>query len=135
VVAELFRLRPERTDTSGATNINDPNYSEPLPGIDALGGKLDPTLSYKFVKRSNGKILSVFQASTAAGAMLDAEVDNGNPTLSQQLLILGNRDGCFQIASLNPGAGNTTNVLDDSGGIQRSGKPHHPIAVRKRPGT
>jgi arabinogalactan endo-1,4-beta-galactosidase len=108
-------------DTSGATNINDPNYSEPLPGIDALGGKLDATLSYKFVNRSNGKILSVFQASTDAGAMLDAEVDNGNPTLSQQLRIRSNSDGYFQIASLNPGAGGTTNVLDDSGGSSAAG--------------
>src|ERR1022692_2692775 len=41
--------------------------------------------------------------------------------LSQQWRITGNSDGYFQIASLNPGAGNTTNVLDDSGGSTLSG--------------
>jgi arabinogalactan endo-1,4-beta-galactosidase len=110
-------------DTSGTTNINDPNYSATLPGLDALGGKLDPTLNYKFVNRASGNILSVFQASTAAGAMLDAEADNGNPTLSQQWRITSNDDGYFQIASLNPGAGNTTNVLDNSAGSSAAGNP------------
>jgi arabinogalactan endo-1,4-beta-galactosidase len=108
-------------DTSGTTNTSDPNYSAPLPGIDALGGKLDPTLSYKFANRANGKILSVFQASTVAGAMLDAETDNGNPALNQQWQISSNNDGYFHIASLNPGAGNATNVLDNSGGSSTAG--------------
>ena len=88
-----------------------------LPGIDALGGKLDSTLSYKFVNLSNGQILSVYQASTAPGALLDAEADSGTPTSSQQWRITSNDDGYFQIASLNPGA----NVLDDSGGSTSSG--------------
>jgi alpha-L-fucosidase len=86
-----------------------------------VGGKLDSTLGYKFVNFSSGRILSVFQASTAAGAMLNAAVDNGNPTLSQQWRITSNNDGFFQIASLNPGAGSTTNMLDDSGGSTVSG--------------
>ena len=111
----------DNADASGSTNVNAPNYSMLLPGIDALGGKLDPILSYKFVNLGSDRILSVFQASTAAGAQLDAEVDNGNPTLSQQWRITSNNDGYFQIASLNPGAGNATNVLDDSGGSTFSG--------------
>jgi arabinogalactan endo-1,4-beta-galactosidase len=108
-------------DASGSANVAASNYSMLLPGIDALGGKLDSTLSYKFINLGSGRILSVFQASAAAGALLDAEADNGNPTLSQQWRITGNNDGYFQIASLNPGAGNTTNVLDDSGGSALSG--------------
>jgi len=111
----------DNADTSGSTNVTASNYSTLLPGIDALGGKLDPTLSYKFVSLSSGLILSVSQASTAGGALLDVEVDNGNPTLSQQWRITSNNDGYFQIASLNPGAGNATNVLDDSGGSTVSG--------------
>lgn len=103
-------------DSSGTTEVNDPSYSELLPGIDALGGKLDSTLSYKFVNRSSGNILSVFQGSSSAGALLDAEADSGSPTLSQQWRITSNQDGYFQIASLNPGVGTTTNALDDSGG-------------------
>jgi hypothetical protein len=31
------------------------------------------------------------------------------------------KDGYFQIASLNPGAGNTTNAMDDSGGSLSDG--------------
>lgn len=94
-----------------------------LPAIDALGGKLDAALSYKFINLSNGQILSVAQASNAAGAQLDTQADNGNPTLSQQWRITSNNDGYFRVASLNPGAGHTTNVLDDSGGSTLSGSP------------
>jgi arabinogalactan endo-1,4-beta-galactosidase len=113
----------DNADASGSTNVAASNYSRLLPGIDALGGKLDPTLSYKFVNLSTGQILSIFQASNAAGALLDTEADNGNPALSQQWRITSNNDGYFQIASLNPGAGNTTNVLDDSAGSSSSGNP------------
>ncbi len=108
-------------DTSGTTNVNDPTYSELLPGMDALGGKLDSTLSYKFVNRSSGNILSVYQGSNSSGAMLNAESDSGSPTHSQQWRITSNHDGNFQIASLNPGAGSTTNVLDDSAASTANG--------------
>jgi arabinogalactan endo-1,4-beta-galactosidase len=108
-------------DSSGTTNVNDPTYSELLPGIDALGGNLDATLSYKFVNRSNGNILAVYQASNSSGAFLDAEPNSGSPTLSQQWRITSNQDGYFQIASLNPGAGNTTNALDNSGASTTNG--------------
>ena len=113
---ELFN----NADSSGTTDVNDPSYSELLPAIDALGGKLDSTLSYKLVNRSDGNILSIFQGSSSAGALLDAEGDSASPT-SQQWRITSNPDGYFQIASLNPGAENTTNVLDDSGGSTTSG--------------
>jgi arabinogalactan endo-1,4-beta-galactosidase len=108
-------------DSSGTTNVNDPTYSELLPGIDALGGNLDATLSYKFVNRSNGNILAVYQASNSSGAFLDAEPNSGSPALSQQWRITSNQDGYFQIASLNPGAGNTTNALDNSGASTTNG--------------
>jgi arabinogalactan endo-1,4-beta-galactosidase len=108
-------------DSSGTTNVNDPSYSELLPGIDALGGNLDATLSYKFVNRSSGQILSVYQGSSAPGALLDAAANSGSPSLSQQWTITSNLDGYFQVASLNPGAGATTNALDDSGASTTSG--------------
>jgi hypothetical protein len=111
----------DNADASGTTNVNASNYSALLPGSDALGGGLDPTLSYMFINRSSGNLLSVYQASTAAGALLDAEAYNGSPGLSQQWRISSNNDGYFQIASLNPGAGGTTNVLDDMGGSTASG--------------
>ncbi len=111
----------DNADSSGTTNVQAPNYSAALPGLDALGGKLDPSLSYKFLNRSSGMILAVYQASTAAGAELDAEADSVAPTLSQQWRITSNGDGYFQLASLEPGAGNTTNVLDDSNGSTSAG--------------
>jgi arabinogalactan endo-1,4-beta-galactosidase len=108
-------------DNSGTTDVNNPNYSELLPGIDALGGNLDPTLSYKFVNRRSGKILSAYQSSNAPGAWLNAETDSGSPTLSQQWRVTSNPDGYFQIASLDPGTGDTAKALDDSGGSTTSG--------------
>jgi len=108
-------------DSSGTTNVGDPSYSELLPGMDALGGNLDSSMSYKLVNRSSGNILSVYQGSNAAGALLNAEANSGTPTLSQQWSISSNLDGYFQIASLNPGAGSTTNVLDDSGASTTNG--------------
>ncbi|MGA7286697.1 MAG: RICIN domain-containing protein [Terriglobales bacterium] len=89
--------------------------------MDALGGKLDANVSYKFVNRSSGEILSVYQGSNVPGALLDAETDSGSPSLSQQWRISSNHDGYFQIASLNPGAGNTINALDDMGASTTSG--------------
>jgi arabinogalactan endo-1,4-beta-galactosidase len=108
-------------DSSGTTNATDPSYSALLPGIDALGGDLDSTLSYKLVNRSSGNILAVYQAFNSSGALLDAEANSGSPTLSQQWRITSNQDGYFQIANLNPGAGSTTNVLDDAGGSTTNG--------------
>jgi arabinogalactan endo-1,4-beta-galactosidase len=108
-------------DNSGTTNVNDPSFSELLPGIDALGGNLDATLSYKFVNRSSGQILSVYQGTSAPGALLNAAADSGSPSLSQQWGITSNLDGYFQVASINPGAGSTTNVLDNSGASTTSG--------------
>ena len=111
----------DNADAAGSTDVTASTYSMLLPGIDALGGKLDPTLTYKFVNLSSGQILSVFQASNAAGAPLDAEADNESLTLSQQWRITGDNNGYFRIASLNPGTANAINVLDNSGGSTLSG--------------
>jgi arabinogalactan endo-1,4-beta-galactosidase len=43
---ELFN----NADGSGTTNVNDPSYSDLLPGIDAIRGKADPAVKYKLVK-------------------------------------------------------------------------------------
>jgi arabinogalactan endo-1,4-beta-galactosidase len=111
----------DNADSSGTTNVNAANYSALLPAMDALGGKLDATLSYAFINRSSGLILAVFQGSTASGAMLDAETNSAAPAASQLWQISSNNDGYFQIASRNPGASNTTNVLDDSNASSANG--------------
>lgn len=111
----------DNADSSGNTNVSAANYSAVLPGMDALGGKLDPTLSYKLVNRANGQVLSVNQSSNQPGALLNTVADTGNPSLSQQWNIASNSDGYFRVASAKPGPGNTTNALDDSGASTSSG--------------
>lgn len=108
---------------TGASNASAANYSSVLPGLDAIGGKLDPTLNYKFVNRSNGQILAAYQGSNQSGAQLNTLADNGDPAISQQWRITSNDDGFFQIASANPGSGNTVNVLDDSNASTSAGNP------------
>ncbi len=110
-------------DSSGKTVATAANYSALLPAMDALGGKLDATLSYKFVNRSNGQILAAYQGSNQSGAQINTAPDTGNTSASQQWGITSNGSGFFQIASLNPGSGSTVNVLDDSGGSNSSGNP------------
>jgi len=111
----------DNADSSGTTNPKSENYSALLSGMDALGGKFDPTLAYKFVNRANGEVLAVNSNSNQTGAMLKTATDTGNPSLSQQWSIVSNNDGYFQIASLNPGSGSTKNVLDNFAGSTAAG--------------
>jgi hypothetical protein len=111
----------DNADSSGTTDPKAAGYSAPLPGVDALGGKLDPALVYKFLNRANGQVLAVHGGSNQAGTMLTTAADTGNPGLSQQWSITSNRNGYFQIASLNPGSGSTQNVLDDFAGSTATG--------------
>ena len=48
---ELFN----NADSAGATNVNDPNYSELLPALDVLGGKSDRAIRHKDVARDGQK--------------------------------------------------------------------------------
>jgi arabinogalactan endo-1,4-beta-galactosidase len=49
---ELFN----NADSSGTTNVNDPNYSELLPALDALGGKRDSAKGHKVADLNSGKV-------------------------------------------------------------------------------
>jgi hypothetical protein len=107
---ELFN----NADGSGTTNVNDPGYSELFPAVDALGGKLDLTLSYKLINRSSAMILSVYQASNSAGALLDAEADSGRPGLSsteQEWNVVSVGNGYFNLVNRLSNL-----VLDTNGG-------------------
>ena len=92
-------------DGSGKTVAIAPNYSVLLPAMDALGGKLDATLSYKLVNRSNGQILAPYQGSNQSGAQINTVPDNGNASVSEQWKITSGGNGFFRITNLNPGAG------------------------------
>ena len=99
----------DNADTQGYANSALANYSAALPAMDAVGGKLDPTLVYKLVNQATGQILETTLASTATGAALDTTTDTGTISQHQQWSIVGNNDGYFHIANVN-GAG--ANVLD-----------------------
>lgn len=47
----------DSADPNYLTNPAAPNYSTALPGLDAVGGKLDATLIYKLVNRANSALL------------------------------------------------------------------------------
>lgn len=103
-----------------------------MPVMLAMGGKLDPTLTYKFVNAANGRVLETANASTASGAALSTGIDTGIMGLHQQWKILSQGgdaeqneavypapmdhrgDGYFQIINMNQASG--LNVLDSQGG-------------------
>ncbi|MHB1957881.1 MAG: glycosyl hydrolase 53 family protein [Acidobacteriaceae bacterium] len=107
----------DNADSSGTTNTASLNYSALLPGLDGMGGKLDPNTNYKFVNKSNGQILGIYPNSPSGSVWLDTAADNGNPAASQMWNIVGNNDGYFQISNVNPGSG----ALTDAGGSTASG--------------
>jgi arabinogalactan endo-1,4-beta-galactosidase len=97
-----------------------PTYNAALPALTAFGGKLDPTLGYKFVNASDGRILETAAALTTSGAALDTGLNTEITSQNQEWQIAGNSNGYFQIASLNPAS--PTNVLDTQG-LTASGSP------------
>jgi arabinogalactan endo-1,4-beta-galactosidase len=103
----------DNADTSGSASINSPVYNAVLPAMSAVGGKLDPSLSYKFVNANDGRILETAAALTTSGASLDTGLDSGITSQHQEWQITSNNDGYFQIANLNPAT--PANVLDTNG--------------------
>ena len=59
-----------------------------LPVLPAMGGKLDPTLAYRFVNAGNGRVLETTGASYAADAAVGTGPDTGITSLHQQWRIL-----------------------------------------------
>jgi hypothetical protein len=116
----------------------DPRDNAAMPAMLALGGKLDPTLTYKFVNAANGRVLDTANSSTAAGAALSLGLNTGLTGVHQQWQIISQGgdaeqnsaiypapidhrgDGFFQIVNINQG--NRLNVLDS-----RNGGAHSPI--------
>ena len=87
----------DNADTSGSSNQSDPNYSELLTGLDAVGNKLDPTLKYKFVT-PQGDDLALRPDFAGASAHLTLEVDSVSTNEHRQWKIQSNGDGYFQIS-------------------------------------
>jgi arabinogalactan endo-1,4-beta-galactosidase len=114
------------------TAPGDPRDNAAMPVMLAVGGKLDPTLSYKFVNAANGRILETAHASSNHGASLRTGMNTGVIGLSEQWQIVSQGgdaeqneavyptpmdhrgDGYFQIINMNRADG--LNVLDSQNG-------------------
>ncbi len=105
----------DNADTSGSTQTSAANYSAIFAGADALGGKIDPALSYTLVNVGAGELLGASGAVGASATPLALAVGDGGATLGQQWSILSNGDGYLQIANLDVAQGTTAQVLDNSG--------------------
>jgi arabinogalactan endo-1,4-beta-galactosidase len=105
----------DNADTSGGSESAAPNYSAILPAADALGGKLDSTLTYKLVNLASGQVLETTGTAGSSSIPLTTSVDTGIETAAEQWVITSNGDGFFQIANKNVAAGQTAEVLDTSG--------------------
>src|SRR6202044_217136 len=105
----------DNADASGSSQSSAPNYSAVLPGADALGGRLDPTLTYKLVNTSNNQALATTGTSGSSGIPLTTTPDSGIETPAEQWVITSDGDGFFQIANQNAASGQTAEVLDASG--------------------
>jgi glycosyl hydrolase family 53 len=79
-------------DSSGSSNQDDPDYSQLLSGIDALGGKLDPARKYKLVT-SSGTTLSL------SGSHVVFELDSVATKPREQWVIRSTGDGFFQVGN------------------------------------
>jgi hypothetical protein len=112
----------DNADTSGSSQSSAPNYSAVLPGADALGGKLDPTLTYKLVNTSNNQVLATSGTSGSSGVPLTTMADSGIETPAEQWAITSDGNGLFQIANQNVTSGQAAEVLD-AGGSTSAGTP------------
>jgi len=105
----------DSADPDYLTNPNAPNYSTALPGLDAVGGKLDATLHYKL---TNGKThllltgegsavnLSLFSLLSRLDGVIDPR---------SQWIITSDNNGAFTIANLHASATGQSVVLDATG--------------------
>ncbi len=105
----------DNADSSGNSQSSAPNYSAVLAGTDALGGKLDPALSYKLVNAGSGQVLQTTGAATSSGITLGTADDTGIESPAEQWTIASDGDGYFQIANENTATGQPAEVLDNDG--------------------
>jgi arabinogalactan endo-1,4-beta-galactosidase len=88
----------DNADAGGSSSQSDPNYSQLLTGLDAVGNKLDPTLTYKFVT-PQGDDLALRPGLMGASGQLTLEFDLVNTNEHRQWRIQSNGDGYFQVSS------------------------------------
>ncbi len=86
-------------DSSGVSLPTDPNYSELLSSIDAVGNKLDPTMQYKFVS-DDGRRLLLLERSPGTGALRLTTGENSNQVPANERWTFQSEGGVlFQVIS------------------------------------
>jgi arabinogalactan endo-1,4-beta-galactosidase len=105
----------DNADTSGPTQTSAANYSAILAGADALGGKIDSSLSYALVNVASGELLGIAGAAGSSGTPLGVAAGDGGATLNQQWSLTSNGNGYLQIANFDSAQGSPAQVLDNSG--------------------
>ena len=88
----------DNADATGSSNQADPNYSQLLPGIDAVGNKLDPTLQYELVT-PDGSLVAVLPGNAGISRQLRLERDFAGPAVGRHWIIQSEGDGFFQVRS------------------------------------
>ncbi|MGD0734537.1 MAG: glycosyl hydrolase 53 family protein [Terracidiphilus sp.] len=105
----------DNADTSGSSLSTAANYSALLEAADALGGKIDSTLTYKLVNVASGSILEISGSASQSGTPLQTAASNSVISPQQQWSITSNGDGYLQIANIGAVQGTVAEVLDNSG--------------------
>ena len=118
-------------DASGNTDSTASNYSNVLPALDALGGKLSPSLTYKLINSSTGGVLGIHQASIYDGAWLDGATDTGIEPANRVWKIISSSDGYFTIASSQAGYNSASELMS----INSSAAPSPVITQHSATGT
>ncbi len=102
----------DNADTSGTTKTSATNYSAVLSGVDALGGRLDPTLRYKLVNVSSGKVLGTAGIAGNNGIPLGLTASDGGTVANQQWTIISDGNGHLILTDEGATSGSTSYALD-----------------------
>lgn len=104
----------DSADPNFLTNPAAPNYSTVLPGMDAVGGKLDSALHYKLTNRGVSLLLGGDGSTVNAGVLSLLTGINGIVDTRLQWTIASNNNGAFTIANLHASENGGRVVLDAS---------------------
>ena len=102
----------DNADASGTTNTSATNYSAMLSGVDALGGRLDPTLRYKLVNVASGKVLGTAGIAGSDGIPLGLAASDGGTFANQQWTITSDGNGHLILTDGGASGGSTSYALD-----------------------
>ncbi len=106
----------DSADPDYLTDPTAPNYSTALPGLDAVGGKEDATLTYKLINRGSGLLLGATGERVGGGlASLLSGLDGAVDTRFQWRIV-SNGSGAFTIGNVHNATGGSTGVLDGFSG-------------------